>query len=98
MKVSVGALLGVRRLLGWHNLGMVFPEGVTIADWLKAIQVPGQESAFELMITENVEVNKKYMIMYNKVRIGAEMLNTPIKEGDRLVLLDYMYLPTMFVA
>jgi hypothetical protein len=98
MKVTVGALLSVRRLLGWHNLEMELPEGATIADWLKAIKVPGAGNAFDLMIMENGEINRKYMIMYDQVRIGDDMLNIVIKDGDRLVLLDYMYLPRMFVA
>ncbi len=95
MKVTVGAILGVRRLLGWHNTEMVLPEGATLGDWLKAIEVPGVGSAFDLMVMENGKVNSKYMIVYNQVRIGEEMLNAPAKENDRLVLMDFLHVPSL---
>jgi len=95
MKVTVGAILGVRRLLGWHNMEMVLPEGATLADWLKAIKVPGDGSAFDLMIMENGKINGKFMVIYNKFRIGEEMLNTAAKEGDRLVLMDFLHVPSL---
>ncbi len=95
MKVTVGAILGVRRLLGWSNLEMVLPEGATIADWLKAIKVPSAGTAFDLMINDNGKINPKYMIMYDKVRIADDMLELKVKEDDRLVLLDYLHVPRL---
>ncbi len=95
MKVTVGAILGVRRMVGWSNLEMVLPEGATVADWLKAIQVPGVGNAFDLMIMDNGKVNSKYMIMLNKFRIGEEMLDTAVKADDRLVLMDFLHVPSL---
>jgi len=95
MKVTVGAILGVRRLLGWHNLEMVLPEGATLADWLKAIKVPNSGSAFDLLVMENGKINPKYMVMYNKIRIGEEMMDAAVNEGDRLVLLDFIHVPSL---
>jgi len=95
MKVTVGAILGVRRLLGWSNLEMVLPDGAKITDWLKAIKIPGAGSAFDLMIMDNGKINPKYMIMYEKVRIADDMLGITVKEGDRLVLLDFLHVPNL---
>jgi hypothetical protein len=95
MKVTVGAILGVRRLLGWSNLEMVLPDGATITDWLKAIKIPGAGTAFDLMIMDNGKINPKYMIMYEKVRIADDMLGIAVKEGDRLVLLDFLHVPNL---
>lgn len=95
MKVTVGAILGVRRLLGWSNIEMVLPDGATITDWLKAIKVPAVGTAFDLMIMDNGKINPKYMIMYEKVRIADDMLGIVVKEGDRLVLLDFLHVPNL---
>ncbi|MBN1547309.1 MAG: MoaD/ThiS family protein [Syntrophaceae bacterium] len=95
MKVTVGAILGVRRLLGWHNVDMVLPDGATISDWLKAIKVPNAGSIFDLMIMENGKINSKYMIVYNRVTIGDQMLDIVVKENDRLVLMDSLHVPSL---
>ena len=95
MKVTVGAILGVRRLLGWHNVEMVLSDGTTIGDWLKAIKVPGAGTAFDLMIMDNGKINSKYMIMYDQVRIADDMLDIAVKEGDRLVLMDFLHVPSL---
>ncbi|MDX9745197.1 MAG: hypothetical protein WCX84_08085 [Syntrophales bacterium] len=93
MKVTVGAILGVRRLLGWSNVEMVLPEGATVGDWLKEIKVPDVGTAFDLFIMENGTINPKYMIMLNKFRIGEEMMDRAVNEGDRLVLMDWLHVP-----
>ncbi|HOO39941.1 MAG TPA: hypothetical protein PK425_06895 [Syntrophales bacterium] len=95
MKVTVGAILGVRRLLGWHNIEMVLPEGATVGDWLKAIKVPSGGNAFDLLIMENGKISPKYMVIYNKIRIGEEMLDAAVKENDRLVLMDFLHVPSL---
>jgi hypothetical protein len=95
MKVTVGAILGVRRLLGWSNIEMVLPDGAKITDWLKAIKVPEAGTAFDLMVMENGKISPKYMIMYDKVRIADDMLGITVKEGDRLVLLDFLHVPSI---
>jgi hypothetical protein len=95
MKVTVGAILGVRRLLGWSNLEMVIPDGATITDWLKAIKIPDAGTAFDLMIMENGKINPKFMIMYEKVRIADDMLDITVKEGNRLVLMDFLHVPSI---
>lgn len=95
MKVTVGAILGVRRLLGWSNLEMVLPDGATIRDWLKAIKVPNAGTAYDLMIMDNGKINPKYMIMFEKVKIADDMLDIAVKEGNRLVLLDFLHVPNL---
>jgi hypothetical protein len=95
MKVTVGAILGVRRLVGWSNLEMVLPDGATVTDWLKAIKVPDAGNAFDLMIMDNGKINSKYMIMLNKFRIGEDMLGASVKADDRLVLMDSMHVPSL---
>lgn len=94
MKVTVAALLGVRRLLGWSQKEMVLAGG-TVEDWLKEIDVPEGGTLRTLLIQDDGTPNPRYRFAVNQQIIDKEALATEIKEGDRLVVMDALHLPTL---
>ena len=94
MKVTVAALLGVRRLLGWSQKEMVFAGG-TVEDWLKGIEVPEGGTLHTLLIQENGTPNSRYRFAVNQQIIDKEVLATKITEGDRLVVMDALHVPSL---
>lgn len=94
MKVTVAALLGARRLLGWSQKEMVVAGG-NVEDWLKEIEVPGGSNLHALLVRDDGTPNPKYRFAVNQQIIDKEALATEIKEGDRLVIMDALHLPTL---
>jgi len=94
MKVTVAALLGVRRLLGWSQKEMIFAGG-TVEGWLKEIEVPGGSTLHKLLVQEDGIPNPRYRFAVNQQIIDKEALSAQVKEGDRLVIMDALHLPTL---
>lgn len=94
MKVTVAALLSVRRILGWSQKEMVFSGG-TLGDLLKDIQVPGGENLFKLLVQEDGTPNPKYRFALNQQIVDKEALKIKIKEGDRVVAMDALHIPSL---
>lgn len=94
MKVTVAALLGVRRLLGWSQKEMVFAGG-TVEDWLKAVEVPERGTLRTLLIQDDGTPNPRYRFAVNQQIIDKEALANQIKEGDRLVVMDALHIPSL---
>mgnify|MGYP000903957146 CR=1 FL=1 len=59
MFVSVGAILNLRRMLGWDNQSLALQEGSKLRDVLKSIKIPGKGSAFEYMVDKEKYRQKK---------------------------------------
>ena len=94
MKVTVAALLGVRRLLGWSQKEMVLAGG-TVEDWLKEIEVPEGGTLHSLLIQEDGTPNPRYRFAVNQQIIDKEVLAAETKEGDRLVVMDALHVPSL---
>jgi len=95
MLVSIGAILNVRKILGWGERVMELPEGSTLGDWLKAIKLPEKGNVYELMIGKEGHLDAHYRMYLDEKRIGDGMLDVPIKDHDRLVLMDAVTLPSL---
>jgi len=94
MKVTVAALLGVRRLLGWSQKEMVFAGG-TVEDWLKEVKVPEGGTLHKLLVREDGTPNPRYRFAVNQQIIDKEALTIKVKEGDRLVVMDALHIPSL---
>ncbi|HPD61623.1 MAG TPA: MoaD/ThiS family protein [Thermodesulfobacteriota bacterium] len=94
MKVTVAALLSVRRILGWSQKEIIFSGG-TLADLLKQIDVPGGSNLYKLLIQADGTPNPKYRFALNQQIVDKEALNINIKDRDRLVALDALYIPSL---
>jgi len=95
MLVSIGAILNVRKVLGWGEKVMQLPEGSTLEDWLKAIKLPEKGNVYELMVGKEGHLDAHYRMYLDEKRIGDGMLDVPIKDHDRLVLMDAVTLPSL---
>ena len=94
MKVTVAALLGMRRLLGWSQKEMEI-SGSTVADLLNQIALPTNGSnLYNVLVKEDGNPNGKYRGALNQQIIDKEVLVTNLKEGDRLVVMDAIHLPS----
>ena len=94
MKVTVAALLGMRRLLGWSQKEMAFPGG-TVEDLLAAIEIPSGGNLKSILITGDGTLSPKYRFAVNQQIIDKEVLGNEVKEGDRLVLMDALHVPSL---
>jgi len=94
MKVTVAALLSVRRILGWSQKEIIFPGG-TLADLLKQIEAPEFGNLYNLLIQTDGTPNPKYRFALNQQIVDKPVLQTPIKEGDRLVAMDALHIPSL---
>jgi sulfur carrier protein ThiS len=94
MKVTVAALLGVRRLVGWGQRELIFAGGA-VADLLKQIEVPGKGNLYTLLIQEDGSLNSRYRFALNQQIIDKEAMQIQIKEGDRLVVMDAIHVPSL---
>ena len=94
MKVTVAALLGVRRLLGWSQKEMVFSGG-TVEDWLKDVEAPDGGTLHNLLVQEDGTPNPRYRFAVNQQIIDKEALASEVKEGDRLVVMDALHIPSL---
>ena len=94
MKITVAALLGVRRLLGWSQKELIFSGG-TLADLLKTIEVPGGSNLHKLLIQDDGTPNPRYRFALNQQIIDKQALHITIKEGDRLVVMDAIHVPSL---
>lgn len=95
MLVSIGALLNVRKVLGWHERVMELPEGSKLADWLKAIPVPNGGSIYEMMVGKEGHLDEHYRMYLDEKRVNEKMLEMEIKDHDRLVMMDAVSLPSL---
>lgn len=95
MLVSIGAILNVRKILGWGERVMELPEGSTLSDWLKAIKVPEKKSVYEMLVGEGGHLDAHYRMYLDERRVKEEMLDIPVKDHDRLVLMDAVTLPSL---
>jgi sulfur carrier protein ThiS len=94
MKVTVAALLGARRMVGWSQKEMVVSES-TVADLLKQIPLATNgHNLHDVLVKEDGNTNGKYRAALNQQIIDKEVLATPVKEGDRLVVMDAIRLPS----
>ena len=88
MKVTMAALLGARKLVGWSQKEMVIRE-TTVADLLKEIPLATNGSnLYEVLVKEDGNTNGKYRAALNQQIIDKEVLARAVKEGDRLVIMD----------
>jgi len=95
MLVSIGAILNVRKVLGWGEKVMELPEGSTLGDWLKAIKLPEKGNVYELMVGKEGHLDAHYRMYLDEIRVVEGMLDVPIKDHDRLVLMDAVTLPSL---
>jgi sulfur carrier protein ThiS len=94
MKVTIAALLGVRRLLGWGQKELNFAGG-TVADLLKQIEVPGKGNLCTVLVQDDGNLNPRYRFALNQQIIDRQAMQTQIKEGDRLVVMDAIHVPSL---
>ena len=94
MKVTVAALLSVRRILGWSQKEIIFPGG-NLADLLKQIDVPGGSNLYTLLIHPDGTPNPRYRFALNQQVVDKEALKMKINEGDRLVAMDALHVPSL---
>lgn len=94
MKVSIAALLGARRLLGWSQRELIFSGG-SVEELLSAIEVPGGGSLRDVLVQKDGTPNPKYRFALSQQIIDKEALTMQVKEGDRLVIMDALYIPTL---
>ena len=94
MKVTVATLLGMRRLLGWSQKELDFPGG-TVQDLLNAIEVPQGGTVKNLLIKGDGSFNSRYRFAVNQQIIDTVTLKNEVKEGDRLVLMDALHVPSL---
>jgi len=94
MKVTVAALLSVRRILGWSQKEIIFSGG-TLEDLLKQVEAPGGSNLYTLLIQADGTPDAKYHFALNQQIVDKEALKTKIKEGDRLVALDALHIPSL---
>ena len=94
MKVTVAALLSVRRILGWSQKEIIF-SGQTLGDLLKQIEAPGGSNLYTLLIQADGTPNPKYRFALNQQVIDKEALKIKINEGDRLVAMDALHIPSL---
>ena len=95
MKVTVAALLGVRRLLGWSQKELEV-SGSTVADLLKQIELPQNgANLYKVLVQEDGRPNGKYRFALNQQIIDKEALGMDIKEGDRLLAMDAIHVPSL---
>jgi len=88
MKVTVAALLGARRLVGWSQKEMIVKE-TTVADLLKEIPLSANgHNLYDLIVKEDGHPNGKYRAALNQQIIDKEVLASKVQEGDRLVVMD----------
>ncbi len=95
MLVSIGAILDVRKMLGWHEKVMELPEGSNLSDWLKAIPVPDRGSVYEIMVGKAGHLDEHYRLYLDEKRVNDAMLDIQIKDHDRLVMMDAVSLPSL---
>ena len=94
MKVTVAALLSVRRILGWSQKEIIFSGG-TLEDLLKQIEAPGGSNLYTLLIQADGTPNPKYRFALNQQVVDKEALKIKINEGDRLVAMDALHIPSL---
>ena len=94
MKVTVAALLGMRRLLGWSQKELTFPGG-SVEDLIDAIELPKGGSLKSIFLQGDGTINAKYRFAINQQIIDKEVLKNEIREGDRLVLMDALHIPSL---
>lgn len=94
MKVTVATLLGMRRLLGWSQKELDFSGG-TVGDLLSAIEVPQGGTVKNLLLNGDGTFNSRYRFALNQQIIDSVTMNTEVKEGDRLVLMDALHVPSL---
>ena len=90
MKVTVAALLSVRRILGWSQKEIIFSGG-TLEDLLKQIEAPGEGNLYKLLIQTDGTPNPKYRFALNQQIVDKDALKMKINEGDRLVAMDALH-------
>ena len=94
MKITVAALLGARKLVGWSQKEMVIKEA-TVADLLREIPLATNGSNLhDVLVKEDGNTNGQYRAALNQQIIDKEVLATEVKEGDRLVVMDAIRLPS----
>ncbi len=94
MKVTAAALLGMRRLLGWSQKELNF-DGGTVEDLLNAIEVPKGGTLKNVILKEDGTLNPKYRCAINQQIIDNVVLKKEVKEGDRLVVMDALHIPSL---
>ena len=94
MKVTVAALLSVRRILGWSQKEIIFSGG-TLGDLLKQIEAPGGSNLYSLLVQADGTLNPKYRFALNQQVIDKEALKTKINDGDRLVAMESLHIPSL---
>lgn len=94
MKVTVAALLSVRRILEWSQKEIIFSGG-TLGDLLKQIEAPEGSNLYTLLIQANGTANPKYRFALNQQVVDKEALKIKINEGDRLVAMDALHVPSL---
>ena len=67
----------------------------TVADLLKEIPLATNGSNLhDVLVKEDGNTNGKYRAALNQQIIDKEVLATSLKEGDRLVVMDAIHLPS----
>jgi len=94
MFVSVGAILNLRRMLGWDNQSLALQEGSKLRDVLKSIKIPGKGSAFEYMVDKEGHLDDHYQLYLNERQVSDTMLDSEVHDHDRLVMMDTFTLPS----
>jgi len=94
MFVSVGAILNLRRMLGWDNQSLVLQEGSKLCDVLKMIKVPGKGTAYEYMVDKKGHIDDHYQLYLNERHVSDPMLDVDMHDHDRLVIMDTFNLPS----
>ena len=94
MKVTMAALLGVRRMLGWSQKELIFAGG-TVEDLLKQVEAPGTGNLHNLLVNADGSPNPRYRFALNQQVVDKEVLQIKIKEGDRLVVMDAIHVPSL---
>jgi hypothetical protein len=94
MKVTVAALLGARRFLGWSQKEMVFPGG-TVEDLLKEVKSTEGASLASLLIQPDGTLNPRFRFALSQQVIDKPALKLQVKEGDRLVVMESMHIPSL---
>ena len=95
MKVTVAALLSVRRQVGWSQREMEV-SGSTVADLLSQIKLSTNgANLYKVLIQEDGTPKPKYRFALNQQIIDKEALGMDVQEGDRLVAMDAIHVPSL---
>ncbi|HNU70483.1 MAG TPA: MoaD/ThiS family protein [Thermodesulfobacteriota bacterium] len=94
MKVSVAALLGARNIVGWSQKEIIFGGG-TVEELLGSITTASGGTLKDVLVQPDGTPNPKYQFAVNQQIIDKEALSMAVNEGDRLVIMDRLHLPSL---